>query len=107
MDQVLCLKDPTLSKTSGESDDNGENDASDDSGDSSGSSEKQGDKNDAGDDDQDADDFNMSLAAMEDAIRDDMFARIKKIFAINKKLSQIRDRRMVTFKKGDTPTLKK
>ena len=100
------LKDPTLSKTTGESDNNGENDASDDSGDSSGSSEKQGDKNDAGDDDQDADDFNMSLAAMEDAIRDDMFARIKKIFAINKKLSQIRDRRMVTFKKGDTPTLK-
>ncbi len=100
------LKDPTLSKITGESDNNGENDASDDSGDSSGSSEKQGDKNDAGDDDQDADDFNMSLAAMEDAIRDDMFARIKKIFAINKKLSQIRDRRMVTFKKGDTPTLK-
>ena len=100
------LKDLPLSKTTGESDNNGENDASDDSGDSSGSSEKQGDKNDAGDDDQDADDFNMSLAAMEDAIRDDMFARIKKIFAINKKLSQIRDRRMVTFKKGDTPTLK-
>ena len=100
------LKDPTLSKTTGESDNNRENDASDDSGDSSGSSENQGDKNDAGDDDHDADDFNMSLAAMEDAIRDDMFARINKIFAINKKLSQIRDRRMVTFKKGDMPTLK-
>jgi RNA polymerase primary sigma factor len=58
------------------------------------------------DDDNDGDDLNMSLAAMEDAIRDDVMQKMEDVFVTYKELSQLRDKRIVQFKKGSSVNAK-
>ena len=52
--------------------------------------------------DGDSDDLNMSLAAMEDAIRQDVMNMMEDVFVTFKELSQIRDKRITQFKKGNS-----
>ena len=52
------------------------------------------------DDGDDDDNANLSLAAMEDAIRQDVFEMMDDVFATFKELSQIRDKRITQFKRG-------
>ncbi len=52
------------------------------------------------DDGDDDDNANLSLASMEDAIRQDVFEMMDDVFATFKELSQIRDKRITQFKRG-------
>ena len=56
--------------------------------------------------DGDGDDLNMSLAAMEDAIREDVMVMMEDVFVTYKELSQLRDKRITQFKKGATVNAK-
>ena len=56
--------------------------------------------------DGEADELSMSLAAMEDSVRDGVLAQIDSVAAIFKELSQLRDRRLSTIKRGSTPSAK-
>src|SRR6056300_475219 len=56
--------------------------------------------------DGEADDLNMSLAAMEDAIRQDVMDMMEDVFVTFKELSQIRDKRITQFKKGNSVNTK-
>ena len=56
--------------------------------------------------DDDGDNANLSLAAMEDAIRQDVFAMMDDVFATFKALSQIRDKRIAQFKRGASVSAK-
>ena len=83
-------------------DDNDDDDDADagnqDDGEDAQAAEAVADDGDDGDDD--GDNANLSLAAMEDAIRQDVFDMMDDVFASFKELSQIRDKRITQFKRG-------
>jgi len=56
--------------------------------------------------DTDNDELSMSLAAMEDAVRDDVIEKIDILAKTFKELSQLRDRRLATIKRGSNPSAK-
>jgi len=56
--------------------------------------------------DTDNDDLSMSLAAMEDAVREDVIGKIDLVANTFKELSQLRDRRLATIKRGSNPSAK-
>lgn len=56
--------------------------------------------------DADGDDLSMSLAAMEEAVRDDVIGKIDVLAETFKELSQLRDRRLATIKRGSNPSAK-
>ncbi|NDA08157.1 MAG: sigma-70 family RNA polymerase sigma factor, partial [Alphaproteobacteria bacterium] len=56
--------------------------------------------------DADSDDLSMSLAAMEEAVRDDVIEKIDLLAVTFKELSQLRDRRLATIKRGSNPSAK-
>ncbi|MBL6782555.1 MAG: RNA polymerase sigma factor RpoD [Alphaproteobacteria bacterium] len=68
----------------------------------------EGDEDDSEKDTSDGDgnDLNMSLAAMEDAIREDVMVMMEDVFVTYKELSQLRDKRITQFKKGATVNAK-
>ena len=70
-------------------------------GESKGESTADADKN-AGD----GDDLSMSLSAMEDAVREDVIAKIDQVMVTYKELSTLRDRRLSTIKRGSQPSAK-
>jgi RNA polymerase primary sigma factor len=53
-----------------------------------------------------SDDLSMSLAAMEDSIREDVISRIDRVLKTYKELSSLRDRRLSTIKRGSQPSVK-
>ena len=57
--------------------------------------------------DGEADELSMSLAAMEDSVRDGVLAQIDSVAATFKELSQLRDRRLSTIKRGSTPSARR
>ena len=52
-------------------------------------------------DDEDSEDINMSLAAMEDAVRDDVMAMFDEIATVFKAFTKSQDRRLVRMSKGE------
>jgi RNA polymerase primary sigma factor len=56
--------------------------------------------------DTESDDLSMSLAAMEEAVRDDVIEKIDLVAVTFKELSQLRDRRLATIKRGSNPSAK-
>jgi len=56
--------------------------------------------------DTESDDLSMSLAAMEQAVRDDVIEKIDLVAVTFKELSQLRDRRLATIKRGSNPSAK-
>ena len=53
-----------------------------------------------------ADDISLSLAAMEDSVRDDVLALIDDVAITHKELTTLRDRRLSTIKRSSQPSLK-
>ncbi len=53
-----------------------------------------------------ADDLSMSLAAMEDSVREDVVGKIDKVMLIYKELWKLRGSRLTTFKRGSQPSVK-
>jgi RNA polymerase primary sigma factor len=53
-----------------------------------------------------SDDLNMSLAAMEDAVRGDVIKLVDAVAKTFKELSTLRDRRLATIKRGNQPSVK-
>ena len=84
----------------------GEDEDEDDNAESGEDSSGDKDSSDSDDDDNDGDDLNMSLAAMEDAIRDDVMQKMEDVFVTYKELSQLRDKRISQFKKGSSVNTK-
>lgn len=68
------------------------------------SSDGDSDSNNANDGE--GDELSMSLAAMEETVRDGVLAQIDNVGAVFKELSQLRDRRLSTIKRGSTPSAK-
>ena len=56
--------------------------------------------------DGESDELSMSLAAMEDSVREGVLAQIDSVAATFKELSQLRDRRLSTIKRGSMPSAK-
>ncbi|MGC6485665.1 MAG: RNA polymerase sigma factor RpoD, partial [Candidatus Puniceispirillales bacterium] len=85
-------------------------DADDDSDDNEGDAEKSGDDKAEGDNNTAAegegDELSMSLAAMEDSVREGVLAQIDSVAETFKELSQLRDRRLSTIKRGSKPSAK-
>lgn len=84
-----------------DSDDNDEEDDDDDENESEDTDNEEENKEDA-----EGDDLNMSLAAMEDAIRDDVMQKMEDVFVTYKELSQLRDKRIAQFKKASSVNAK-
>jgi RNA polymerase primary sigma factor len=84
-----------------DSDDDSEDDEDDSDDETEESDNEEDDKEDA-----EGDDLNMSLAAMEDAIRDDVMQKMEDVFVTYKELSQLRDKRIVQFKKASSVNAK-
>ena len=53
-----------------------------------------------------ADEMSLSLAAMEDSVRDDVVALVDQVAVTYKELATLRDRRIVTIKRGSQPSVK-
>ncbi|MEC8727582.1 MAG: RNA polymerase sigma factor RpoD [Pseudomonadota bacterium] len=85
-----------------DSDDNDEED--DDDNDENESEDTDNEEENKGD--AEGDDLNMSLAAMEDAIRDDVMQKMEDVFVTYKELSQLRDKRIAQFKKASSVNAK-
>lgn len=85
-----------------------DDDDSEDEDEESNTDNAEGDEDDSEKDtsDGDGDDLNMSLAAMEDAIREDVMVMMEDVFVTYKELSQLRDKRITQFKKGATVNAK-
>ena len=86
-----------------EDDDEDEEDQNTSDGEDGENSEQDGDADKSGGD---ADDLSMSLAAMEDSVRDDVLALIDQVAITHKELSSLRDKRVTTIKKGSQPSVK-
>ena len=97
--------DDALLKASKSDDDDEEEDASNQDGGDDEQEEAAADGADSDDGDDD-DNANLSLASMEDAIRQDVFEMMDDVFATFKELSQIRDKRITQFKRGASVSAK-
>ncbi len=53
-----------------------------------------------------ADEMSLSLAAMEDSVRDDVITLVDQVAVTYKELATLRDRRVVTIKRGSQPSVK-
>jgi RNA polymerase primary sigma factor len=108
-DQLLKVaSNITADETDETKADDAEEDASKKDGDEddADSDEKTDDDTADDDDDDENDDLNLSLAAMEDAVRDDVLSQVGKVARTFKELSKLRDRRLSTIRRGSTPSLK-
>ena len=66
-----------------------------------------GEENTEGDGDKaEADDMSLSLAAMEDSVRDDVVSMVDQLAVTYKELATLRDRRISTIKRGSQPSVK-
>ena len=83
--------------------DDDEDDEAEGDGDGDGENTSTRDSNQA---DTESDDLSMSLAAMEEAVRDDVIEKIDLVAVTFKELSQLRDRRLATIKRGSNPSAK-
>ena len=86
-------------------DDDEDEDEEDSEGDGDGDDEGKSTR-DSSQGDADSDDLSMSLAAMEEAVRDDVIEKIDLLAVTFKELSQLRDRRLATIKRGSNPSAK-
>ena len=84
-------------------DDDEEEDEAEGDGEGDGENTSTRDSNQA---DTESDDLSMSLAAMEEAVRDDVIEKIDLVAVTFKELSQLRDRRLATIKRGSNPSAK-
>jgi RNA polymerase primary sigma factor len=100
-DDSVILKSPKI----GLKDDDKASDSDDDEAEEEEENEEEQDGENSNNDGE-ADDLNMSLAAMEDAIRQDVMDMMEDVFVTFKELSQIRDKRITQFKKGNSVNTK-
>jgi len=100
-DDSVILKSPKI----GLKDDDKVSDSDDDEEEEEEENEEEQDGENSNNDGE-ADDLNMSLAAMEDAIRQDVMDMMEDVFVTFKELSQIRDKRITQFKKGNSVNTK-
>ena len=63
-------------------------------------------ENKAGEGMDDSDEIGLSLAAMEDAVRDGVIKQIDKVARVFRELSKLRDSRVTTHKRGNKPSAK-
>jgi len=90
-------------------DDDDEDDEEEDEDEAEGDGEGDGENTSTRDSNQadtESDDLSMSLAAMEEAVRDDVIEKIDLVAVTFKELSQLRDRRLATIKRGSNPSAK-
>ncbi|MAJ35298.1 MAG: RNA polymerase sigma factor RpoD [Candidatus Puniceispirillum sp. TMED52] len=110
-DDSILINRPGLEIKSVDTDDDADDDADSDSEDEDEESTSQNAETDEDDSEKEAsdgegDDLNMSLAAMEDSIREDVMVMMEDVFVTYKELSQLRDKRITQFKKGATVNAK-
>ncbi|MGB0180635.1 MAG: RNA polymerase sigma factor RpoD [Candidatus Puniceispirillales bacterium] len=100
-DDSILINSTGLNIKSDSDDNDEEDDDDDDENESEDTDNEEENKEDA-----EGDDLNMSLAAMEDAIRDDVMQKMEDVFVTYKELSQLRDKRIAQFKKASSVNAK-
>ena len=102
-DDSVIVKNPKIALKDDDKASDSDDNESDDEDEESEDEEQDGENS---NNDAEADDLNMSLAAMEDAIRQDVMDMMEDVFVTFKELSQIRDKRITQFKKGNSVNTK-
>ena len=92
--------------TAEESDDDAEDDETDDDTEEGEETEASETSEAKTEDTSDTDELGMSLSAMEESVRESVIAQIDSVGETFKELSQLRDSRLSTFKRGSNPSAK-
>ncbi len=92
--------------TAEESDDDAEDDETDDDTEEGEETEANETSEAKTEDTRDTDELGMSLSAMEESVRESVIAQIDSVGETFKELSQLRDSRLSTFKRGSNPSAK-